>query len=126
MGKQVVQFFPDGSVAHTRDKNLDVAGMLGGRRAINRMTDIQFSETRQKFYIQFLRGRSPEGINLAGLVFCEVDISGDGDDRLPCVEEIELDDEELEASVAYFDTYEEAVTHEIDLVNRLRHKGYTF
>jgi hypothetical protein len=101
MKENVLVFNPDGSIEHTlKDSFLDTRGL--GPRKIERLSSVEFDEARQKFFIKWLKGP------LAGEIEC-VNYFG------------------LQTCVPWtFDTYEEAVEHEIKRVNALRLAGWSF
>lgn len=93
MTKLVVNCFTDGIVETTLKDSFFPVKFLGPR-VVKRMTDIKYHWFNQKFYIEWLEGPNKG----------EVISNEHGDTFL-------------------FDTYEEAVTHEIDVVNEMRLEG---
>jgi hypothetical protein len=94
-----------------KDKVLDTR--IFGDRRIERITIIEHDEYRQKFFIHWLKGpmvgtkRVPIG---GGSVLHSYSSVACWDDY----------------SVLFFDTYDDAVRHEVDSVNALRVNGYSF
>lgn len=111
MGQLVVNFREDGTVETLlKDSSFDTR-MFGGAREIARITIIEFDPLVQRFYIQWLKGPYANCIHDDRM---DEDILGDGRIFLP------------EDTYALFDTYDEAVAHEIKCVNALRLKGIHF
>ncbi len=129
MPKQVIQFFDNGNVAHTRDRNLDIAGMLGGTRSINRVTDILFHEQAQGFYITFLRGIIQDWKFHDGSIgehYLEGTTVAAGFEFKIGAEITHSPGMWIESGILMFEEYEEAVAYEIELLNHLRKIGARF
>lgn len=129
----VIQFMPDGTVAHTRDKDLDLSETLGARRKIDRISDIVFDEETQGFYIKFLRGIIPDWVHpikdssrtfIGPLMLYNKKCWARFEYQLGAT--IDQGDAWIEGGVLYFKTYEEAVAYEIAIVNAIRLVGGTF
>ncbi len=96
--KMVLLVTPAGEVQHTLKDSFFNTGFLGNR-SVERMTEIRFDETRQKFYIVYINQDILSALGKHGYF------------------------EDCDGDYALFDTYEQAVEVEIDLVNQLRSQG---
>jgi hypothetical protein len=101
MKQNVLTFASDGSIHHTlKDSFFDTR--VFGKRSIKRMTHIDFCSKRQKFYITW----KPGGWSMKAPTIDKYAIATKvWDDKL-------------------FDTYEDAVSYEIETVNNLRKAGF--
>lgn len=95
MKQMVINFEQDGSVQHTLKDSFFDTRFLGGRRAVERMSEILFCDESQKFYIQFDKEGPFHGY---------IPRNNDGSKML-------------------FDTYEAAVEYEVETINNLRLQG---
>lgn len=119
----VVQFFPDGTVAHTRDKDFDISEALGAKRSIQRMTDILFDDEHQKFYIVMLKGVWDDGFHIIG--FERHLVTNNMVRKFGIEPQPIMGDDDL-YGICRFDTYEDAVAFEIKLINAMRLHGVKF
>lgn len=107
MTQYVYSFTPDGAVhGLLNDKVLDTR--IFGERSVERITLIEHHNGNQKFYIRWLKGPWAGCVHVAAI---ERDI---------------LYISQQAFGVVQFDTYEEAVQHEIKCVNELRRRGVDF
>lgn len=111
MPQLVVKVYPDGGLQTLlKDKVFDTSKF--GARDIKRITLIEFDKGSQKFYIVWLRGPH-RGDFHTDSIHCQI-FEKSHDPRMASVDAL------------LFDTYEDAVDHEIKCVNALRLKGVSF
>lgn len=110
MSKIVVTCHPNGSVETLLTSVLDTRKL--GHRQIDRITIIEFDEVGQDFHIQWLKG--PYAGHAHDTV---MDCNILKNSPLP---------RPSQRAIMVFDTYEEAVAHEIECVNALRLQGISF
>jgi len=114
MSKQSIFIGHDGSMTSLRTspkKGVDFRKL--GQTSVDRVSDIKFDEGRQQFYITFLNYPSP---NRTQVVSRNV-IYG------PYRHTMDLNcPNGYDSPIHYFEEYEQAVEHEIELINELRRK----
>ena len=104
----VVACNPDGSIETLlRDKEFDTSQL--GHREIGRVSEVLFDDLQQKFYIRWLRWP----------------FSGKIEGR-HSTQAVPPEDACSVRGVLFFDTYEDAVTHEINRVNGMLKEGISF
>lgn len=119
--KHVLAFHPDGEIEFTRNTHLSEVLAPLGYASMERVSDIRQKAYTNKFYIQWLLGKwagSPHTRNLCRNYFNPDNIPDSAPHFAP--EYMNPLDPML------FATYEDAVAHEIDMLNAMRLKGETF
>ena len=116
--KMVISCFPNGRAEHTlRDGKFNP--FPGQRRHITRLSEIMFDNERQQFFVLWLRGpfagHPATWFNTVDNLFPLRAFVGS------IVTAYETWD-----CVLFFDTYEEAVAHEINIADALRQRGESF
>lgn len=108
----VFAFHPDGHIEYTRTSRIT---LFGGRGSMERVTDIyKFRET-SLYYICWLLGpykRMAHTVSMAESYSVPVP-------PRPATDQIE-------SAVITFETYEEAVQHELQMLNAMRRAGVMF
>jgi hypothetical protein len=113
MEKMVVSCLPDGSVQHLlKDSFLDP--FPGQPREIKRLTEVLPTTDGRHFYISWLLGPFAGKKHSNGIA--HLILSYASRNEAP----------PMNPDTMLFDSYEEAVAHEIECVNSLRLKGITF
>ena len=115
----IVNFFNDGSVQHTLR---DSVFKLSGHRRVDRVSEIKFHSGFQKFYIQwryspnvpFFQNDPPHSGPLTHTESIAREYGVEPPERCGVT------------GVCYFDTYELAVGHEIEVLDAMRRKGIRF
>lgn len=126
MSNHVLTVTANGDIHYTRN-DLEVESIIGASAALStatkrmeRITDIQFSVARQKFYIFWLRG--PYARRSHSFVKDQA--------YLPEDYQTEVDGEVIDLAPAHdmmtFESYETAVAHEIRVVAAMRKQGILF
>lgn len=110
MTTQVLNFLPDGTVQMTRTPD----PLLEGHIKMERVSDIKFSEHFQKHYIVWLM--EPFKDKRHDFFMAEDYLGGEA------IEDIEFDEDGL----LLFNTYEDAVAHEVTMLNAMREAGIIF
>lgn len=109
MKQMTITCLPDGSVQHTLKDTL-FRPFIDSDRKVERMSEIRFDEEQQAFYIHMLK----ELVRPPGAVYGSV---------------FDKDLEYLNDYIfrgEYFDSYEGAVAYEIQIIEDLRLRGYSF
>lgn len=114
MKEMVISISQEGKVEHIlKDSFFDTRFL--GKRKVERLSEVRFSPEFQQFYIHWLTGPFA------------------GEDHTTyqetIMEGIEIDEDEWkpeDGELYLFDTYEEAVQREIELVNQMRLQGESF
>jgi hypothetical protein len=114
MREMVITITPEGKVEHIlKDSFFDTR--FFGHRKIERLSEVAFSPEFQKFFIKWLKGPFKNQIHTT---YQQTIIEG----IVPDADEWSIEDGEI----YLFDTYEEAVQREIELVNQMRLQGESF
>lgn len=110
MKEFVISCLSDGSVQYTRNKGIFD---LDGIKEVERVSDIRFTSSKQKYYIFWLRG--PYALHPMFLSQWTSHHTGKPPVKVTIVGDWLL-----------FDTYEDAVEVEVMMLNAMRLKGTTF
>lgn len=103
----IVSFFPDGSIEHTRSSDMD--RVFGHSGEMRRVTDI--GRRDEGYYINWLLGPFAGREHTWGMAVSYGVVS-------TAIEPVEC--------TMHFRTYEQAVTHEVKMLNVMRCQGVRF